>query len=543
MHNKQPTTSRSFISSLLFSVGTLVSLTTFGCAVGAPEEFSEVRETSQEVTHGTTYEIKIPLLANKCVDVNNNSSADGANVQQWTCNGSAAQKWVATDLGNGYFALEHQGTGRCLNRDTSTNNGGGGGNVHQWDCQWAGGSYEYQWQFQSSNGYQRIVNRQDGRCLDVSASSSNDGANIQTWSCNGTGAQTFNPIAVGGGGGGGGGATSNRVVSYIPSWNSGTSIPYSKLTHINVSFAVPNSTGGLAWPDNWAWIKNTVVPNAHANNVKVLIAVGGWMSDSPGAGIFDSAIKYHRGTLVNNIMSIVNDGNLDGIDVDFEYPGADITNEFTWFIQDLRNALGSNRLLTAAVAANDSNGNAGNIQTATFGNFNFINIMAYDDSGSNHATYAFAQNSLNYWTGRGLPAEKAVLGVPFYGRGISNWGSSITYAALVGQNSANACQDSNGTYGYNGIPTIRSKGTLSRSYGGAMFWEQSNDSTGANSLTTALSEAVKGQAGSYDCSGGGGGGGSCGITSHSSAGPCGWWSYNDCCTEAQICAMEPGCVP
>src|SRR5690606_2936251 len=141
--------------------------------------------------------------------------------------------WVATDLGNGYFALEHQGTGRCLNRDTSRNNGSGGGNVHQWDWQWATGSYEYQWQFQSSNGYQRVVNRGDGRCLDVSASSTNNGANIQPWTCNGTGAQTFHPVAAGGGGGGGGGgATSNRVISYIPAWNSATSIPYSKLTHI-----------------------------------------------------------------------------------------------------------------------------------------------------------------------------------------------------------------------------------------------------------------------------------------------------------------------
>src|SRR5690606_348361 len=97
MHNRQPTKSRSVLSALLISVGALVSITAFGCAVEAPGESLDsfdVREKSQLITHGTTYEIKIPLLANKCVDVSNSSSADGANVQQWNCNGTAAQKWV-----------------------------------------------------------------------------------------------------------------------------------------------------------------------------------------------------------------------------------------------------------------------------------------------------------------------------------------------------------------------------------------------------------------------------------------------------------------
>ena len=47
---------------------------------------------SDAVTGGTTYQIKAPNLSNKCVDVSANSSANGANVQLWTCNGSSAQK-------------------------------------------------------------------------------------------------------------------------------------------------------------------------------------------------------------------------------------------------------------------------------------------------------------------------------------------------------------------------------------------------------------------------------------------------------------------
>src|SRR5262249_14613162 len=50
---------------------------------------------------------------------------------------------------------------------------------------------------------QRAINRYDNKCLDVSGSGTGDGTNIQTWGCNGTGAQTVNPVSGGGGGGSG----------------------------------------------------------------------------------------------------------------------------------------------------------------------------------------------------------------------------------------------------------------------------------------------------------------------------------------------------
>jgi len=175
----------------------------------------DVGQTAEAVTNGTTYELKAPNIANKCADVSSNSPDDGANVQLWTCNGSTAQKWVAQDKGGGWFSLQHSGTDRCLNRDTSGNNSNGGGNVQQWWCGYSG-SNEFQWQFQSSNGYQQIVNRYDGRCLDVSGSNSADGTNIQTWGCNTTNAQTWNPVS--GGGGGGSGIQSVITESQFNSW-------------------------------------------------------------------------------------------------------------------------------------------------------------------------------------------------------------------------------------------------------------------------------------------------------------------------------------
>jgi V8-like Glu-specific endopeptidase len=45
----------------------------------------------------------------------------------------------------------------------------------------------------------RIVSRQSGKCLDVNASGTADGTNIQLWNCNGTGAQRFRTEDLGGG--------------------------------------------------------------------------------------------------------------------------------------------------------------------------------------------------------------------------------------------------------------------------------------------------------------------------------------------------------
>jgi hypothetical protein len=193
------------------------------CAAPGAQGSEVLGETTAAVSGGTTYQIKFPSLSNKCADVSSNSGADGANVQLWVCNGSSAQNWIANDKGGGYFSFTHSGTGECLNRSTNVSAGTDGANVQQWTCQWDG-SAEYQWRFESINGYQRMINRYDNKCLDVNAASSADGANIQTWVCNGSAAQTVNMVSGGGGGGGGGGGIAgiidqNTFNSWFPSRN------------------------------------------------------------------------------------------------------------------------------------------------------------------------------------------------------------------------------------------------------------------------------------------------------------------------------------
>jgi hypothetical protein len=471
----------------------LLALTAAGCA--APTEGNEeiVGENAAAITNGATYQIRVPGLANKCVDVNANSSANGAVVQLWTCNGSSAQNWVALDKGGGWFALQHQGTNQCLNRDTSSNNSSGGGWVQQYDCQWSGSS-EFQWWFDSTNSH--IKNRWDAHYLDVTGANSADGTRIETWSYNTSAAQSFNPPGTGGGGGGGGGGSGSKFVGYVVSWKPNIYVPYSKFTHINYAFAIPNADGSLTRaPENPSWLQS-VVSGAHGNGGKVLISVGGWMSDSPNPWAFASLAgnSGYRSNFVNNLVNVVNQYGLDGVDIDWEYPCPNNGGNYATLMSDLANAMHSRgKLLTAAVAAFGGNGDC--VGTSVFNSVDHLNLMAYDIRDPNHSDYNDAVNSINYWKGKGLAASKAVLGLPYYAH--PSWKA---YNTKVAENGANRCRDNDGYDFWNGIPTIRAKASYARANaGGVMEWETSQDTTGSDSLTTAAWEAVTGRGGSYGC--------------------------------------------
>ena len=67
-----------------------------------------------------------------------------------------------------------------------------------------------------------------------------------------------------------------KVVGYFPSWQGSTdAVQYDKLTHINYAFLLPNADGTLK-PLEGSQTLKALVQKAHAQNVKVGIAIGGW---------------------------------------------------------------------------------------------------------------------------------------------------------------------------------------------------------------------------------------------------------------------------
>jgi chitinase len=291
-------------------------------------------------------------------------------------------------------------------------------------------------------------------------------------------------------------ALATRVVGYLPTWAGDVNtLQYGRLSHINYAFALPTASGGLTGVSSGDARLRSLVTKAHAQGVKVLIAVGGWNDGNDSAFEQMAASAGTRTAFVNTVVNFVNAAGLDGVDIDWEYPDPGTSgNNFAALMRELGTAMHSRgKLLTAAVVANGYTG--GGVQASVFSDVDFLNIMAYD-GGQPHSTYDLAVQSLNYWKGRGLPASKAVLGVPFYGRSPSSY---VAYSELVARDSQAPYKDNVGDVYYNGIATIQAKTRLGLQNGGVMIWELSQDTSGSTSLLNAIYSVAQGtgSAGAY----------------------------------------------
>lgn len=116
----------------------------------------------------------------KCVDVVQASTANAAEIIQYTCSGASNQRFELRDLGNGYHNLVAQHSGKCL--DVSNASTADNAAVIQYTC---GSGTNQQWQLRPVSGSSRveIVARHSGKCLDVVGQSSANGARLQQYSC------------------------------------------------------------------------------------------------------------------------------------------------------------------------------------------------------------------------------------------------------------------------------------------------------------------------------------------------------------------------
>lgn len=276
-----------------------------------------------------------------------------------------------------------------------------------------------------------------------------------------------------------------RIVGYFYEGSTLSEIQYDKLTHINYAFLLPRSDGSFEKLLNAALLED-IVKQAHLHDVKVLISVGGWGYHDAFTAL--AADPTDRARFVENLAAFVEENHLDGADIDWEYPRAGVSDQdFLRLIEELRTAM-VGRLLTTAVVTHGTN--AEGIPKETLDLFDFINIMVYDGSGPNHASMELAEKALDYWFARGLQAEKAVLGVPFYARP-----PGIPYWKLVQADPQAAYQDTfqyeDTLVNYNGIPTIQQKTKLAlEQASGIMIWALNHDTADDLSLLSAIYQVV-----------------------------------------------------
>ncbi len=289
-----------------------------------------------------------------------------------------------------------------------------------------------------------------------------------------------------------------EVIGYYPGWQwydrdklvNPETIDYSKYTIINYAFLYPLEDGTITitdpWGDknlllgtiNWALAplgydsefelgnpayhhpNTSLIHHAHLNNVPVMISIGGWTLSNDFSTIAADPIK--RSNLAHSCNELVRVYNIDGIDIDWEYPGFadhggtpdDIYN-YTLLLQEIRDSLdvaedefSKNLMLTAAFgAAPDKMDDIEWDQMIEI--LDYINLMSYDffgafSSETNHNSPLYTPESGNPTFNCNSAIERLIndysvpsgminLGVAFYGRSAKTIEAPVLHGPTTGE--------------------------------------------------------------------------------------------------------------
>ncbi len=228
-----------------------------------------------------------------------------------------------------------------------------------------------------------------------------------------------------------------KVLGVITPWSQGywapwaspnvpiSDIDWSAWTHVMHVAAEPQADGTLNLTNqNIAGNAAALISAAHSHGAKVLLDI--WTGNKAN---WRSATSLHMTEFVSNIMSVVNTYGYDGVDLDWEPLESGVGSPTNGQLMaslsaNLKAQLGS-RLLTAAVEPNEYP-----YWSANYANFDRINVMTYDMSGTwdgkswfNSALYNDAGDT-GVWSlelakqrflSRGMPSTTLGLGWEFGG--------------------------------------------------------------------------------------------------------------------------------
>ncbi len=305
------------------------------------------------------------------------------------------------------------------------------------------------------------------------------------------------------------------VVAYVTSWTDVMPDP-NYITHINYAFGHVNDTFDGIRISNPERLTRLIAVKTDHPSLKVLLSIGGW-----GSGRFSemAASKDYRAAFAADCRRMIDEFNLDGIDIDWEYPTSkmadisaspDDTDNYTLLMQAIRQAIGDNKLLTLASVANAKYINFKAIEPTV----DFVNIMSYDMGNppyhhaplyhSAHVKGGSVDEGVKAHITAGMPAGKLVLGIPFYGRGgktgipnfihyrdilqlsgyTSRWDDAAMVPYLVNAEGEFIC-----TYEAPESIAIKCRYIHKQGLLGAMYWEYAGD-TDEGTLSRAVFNGI-----------------------------------------------------
>jgi chitinase len=222
------------------------------------------------------------------------------------------------------------------------------------------------------------------------------------------------------------------IVGYSASWFDGIYPPesynYDAFTHIIRSFLIPKADGTITAQGGY-WDPE-LEKTAHAHGVKLLASLGGAAQNADNWLSMARDPKAEK-TFFDNLEKMITDNHYDGVDIDWEPSALTDPDQATYtdFMKALRIRF-PNWILTTALGAGDYYGK--HISWAEVAKqVDWINWMTYDLAGN---WTGHAAHNANLYVSKdfradlsidqdldlkektyGLPPEKIVLGIPFYG--------------------------------------------------------------------------------------------------------------------------------
>lgn len=218
------------------------------------------------------------------------------------------------------------------------------------------------------------------------------------------------------------------VIAYVTSWND--SMPEAtNLTCINYSFGHVNKKFNGVTIDNPRKLRKIVRLKKKNPSLKVVLSIGGW-----GSGRFSEMVSdpVLRAKFARDCKRVVRRYRLDGIDIDWEYPGTSVakissaptdTENYTLMMRDIRAAIGPDKILSQATVASAKYINFADVEPYV----DYTNVMTYDmgdehthNSPLHRSAYTLgigADEGLQMHIDAGIPASKIVMGMSFGARG------------------------------------------------------------------------------------------------------------------------------
>lgn len=226
-----------------------------------------------------------------------------------------------------------------------------------------------------------------------------------------------------------------------------TMVNAKKLTHINYAFVNVKNNRAYLTNEKTDTInfRNLVKLKKINPDLKILISIGGWSwsKNFSDAVLTDTA----RNAFAASAVNIVRKYNLDGVDIDWEYPDdigdgnvfrPEDKHDYTLMFEALRKDLNKlekethrKQFLTAAVGGfKRFTVNTEMDKVARY--LNYVNLMTYDyfqdslgiavhhtnlyASKKYNPKFDSADKAVNDFMAAGVPANKLVMGLAFYGR-------------------------------------------------------------------------------------------------------------------------------